>query len=145
MGQEVELVVPGAQKPRWWVNTGLHLGLYLLLRLEEIPGLEVRRAQGDQLGQALRSHAGKPRACLSPPWEGDKGQLSSSFPAALSSSERNARNKDDCSHTADNECSDSQPPRASNPSVPGQEIYSLPLTLAGQCPLAGFSMGRDGP
>lgn len=61
---------------------------------------------------------------------GDKGQLSSSLPAVLSSSERNARNKeDDFSHTADNECSDSQPLRASNPNVPGQEIYSLPLTL----------------
>lgn len=82
------------------------------------------------MGQALQSHVGKPRACLSPQREGDKGQLSSSLPAVLSSSERNARNKgDDFSHTADNECSDSQPLRASNPNVPGQEIYSLPLTL----------------
>lgn len=86
----------------------------------------VRRAQGGQVGQAPQSCVGKPRGCLSPQREGDKGQLSSSLPAALSSPERNARNKeDDFSHTADNECSDSQPPRASNPSVPGQEIYSL--------------------
>lgn len=121
-------MVPGAQEPGSG-NAGQHPWASPL-RLEETPSLEVRGAQGDQLAQALQSHVGKPRACLSPQWEGDKGQLSSSLPAALSSSKRNTRNKeDDFPHTADNECSDSQPLRASNPSVPGQEIYSLPLTL----------------
>lgn len=121
-------MVPEAQEPGSG-NAGQHPWASPL-RLEETRSLEVRGAQGDQLAQALQSHVGKPRAALSPQWEGDKGQLSSSLPAALSSSERNTRNKeDDFPHTADNECSDSQPLRASNPSVPGQEIYSLPLTL----------------
>lgn len=120
-------VVPRAQSPGR-VNAGQHPRASPH-RLEETQAWR-SEAQGDPLGLVFQSHVGKPRASLRPRGEGDTGQRSSSLPAALSSSERNAKNKeDDFSHAADNECSDSQPLRASNPSVPGQEIYNLPLTL----------------